>query len=138
MGSDDAGRVLVCEDEQELAENLAKLLQLNGFEARICHDGPAALAEAARWRPTAAIIDIGLPGTTGYALAQQMREVLGKEVLLIAVTGYGGPGDIELARHAGFNWHFEKPAPHSFLIEVLRNPNRKPIARQDGVPLTPR
>ena len=137
MGSAQAGRVLVCEDEQDLAANLARVLQLHGYEARICHDGPAAIAEASRWRPTAAIIDIGLPGTTGYALAREMRELLGKEVLLIALTGYGGPGDIELARHAGFNWHFEKPAPHAFLIEVLRDPKRKPIARQDGVPLNP-
>jgi two-component system CheB/CheR fusion protein len=137
MGADQAGRILVCEDEHDLADQLAEMLELHGYEARVCHDGPSALQQAARWRPTAAIIDIGLPGTTGYALAQELQDLLGKEVLLIALTGYGAAGDIELARHAGFHWHFEKPAPHAFLIQVLRDPGRKPVARQDGVPLNP-
>jgi CheY-like chemotaxis protein len=137
MDSEQARRVLVCEDEADLAQHLAKLLQMEGHEVLVCHDGPAAIKKTNQWRPSAAIIDIGLPGTTGYALAQEIREVMGSEVLLIAVTGYGGPADIELARHAGFHWHFQKPAPASFIIEVLRNPNRKPIARQDGVQLNP-
>ncbi len=135
MGSDNARRVLLCEDEADLADHLANYLQMHGYEARICRDGPGAIKEATKWRPSAAIIDIQLPGTSGYALAQQLKDLLGTQVLLIAVTGYGSAADIELARHAGFHWHFEKPAPMSLLLQVLQNPNRKPIARQDGVPL---
>jgi DNA-binding response OmpR family regulator len=137
MSSQEASRVLVCEDEPELADHLAKFLQMHGYEVLICHDGPAAIKGTKQWRPTAAIIDIGLPGTTGYALAQEIKALMGSEVLLIAVTGYGGAADIELARHAGFHWHFQKPAPPSFLVEVLRSPNRKPLTRQDGVQLNP-
>ncbi len=137
MGSVHARRVLVCEDDADLAESLAKHVEMDGYQVRVCHDGPAALEHATKWQPFAAIIDIQLPGASGYALAQQLREILGAELLLIAMTGYGGAADIELARHAGFHWHFEKPAPAAFLLEVLRNPNRKPLARPDGVPLKP-
>ena len=137
MGSLNARRILVCEDNPDVAEQLAKHLEMDGYQVRVCYDGPAAIKQATKWQPFAAIVDIQLPGTSGYALAQELRELLGAELLLIALTGYGGAADIELARHAGFHWHFEKPAPAGFLLEVLRNPKRKPVARQDGVPLNP-
>ncbi len=126
----------MCEDQQDAAESLATLLRLHGYEVLVCHDGPSATAKAAKWQPTAAIIDIGLPDVTGYAVAQSIRELpFGSDVLLIAVTGYGSAADIEMARYAGFDWHFAKPAPPAFILEVLKDPKRKPIARQDGVPL---
>lgn len=137
MGTPKAGKVLLCEDEPDLADNLSRQLEMGGYEVRVCRDGPSAIRTAAQWPPFAAIIDIQLPLTSGYALAQQLRELLGDKVLLIAVTGYGSAADIELARHAGFHWHFEKPAPAAFLREVLRDPRRKPVARQDGVRLNP-
>jgi CheY-like chemotaxis protein len=130
--------VLICEDQKDAAETLATLLRLQGYEVLVCHDGPSATASVAKWRPDAAIIDIGLPEITGYAVAQFIRDLpFGSRVLLIAVTGYGSPADIEMARYAGFNWHFAKPAPPSFILEVLKDPRRKPVARQDGVPLNP-
>jgi CheY-like chemotaxis protein len=137
MGFVHERRVLVCEDDADLAENLAKHLEMDGYQVRVCRDGPSAIGHATKWQPFAAIIDIQFPGMSGYALAQQLRGVLGAELLLVAVTGYGGAADIELARHAGFHWHFEKPAPTAFLLEVLRDPKRKPVARQDGLPLNP-
>jgi two-component system, OmpR family, response regulator len=135
--SSEHARVLVCGDEPDLAVHLAKHLEMEGYEVRVCHDGPGAIRTAMKWRPFAAIIDIQLPGTSGYALAQELRELLGSDVLLIALTSYGGAADIELARQVGFHWHFQKPAPSGFIVEVLRDPNRKPVARQDGVPLNP-
>jgi CheY-like chemotaxis protein len=131
-------RVLICEDQKDTAETLATLLRSHGHEVLVCHDGPSAIAQARQWGPTAAIIDIGLPEITGYAVAQYIRELpFGADVLLIAITGYGSPADIEMARYAGFNWHFAKPAPPAFIVDVLQNPSRKPLARQDGVPLNP-
>jgi CheY-like chemotaxis protein len=136
MATQESRRILICEDQKETAETLAALLRLHGYEVFICHDGPSAIAKVANWRPSAAIIDIGLPDITGYGVAQFIRDLpFGSSVLLIAVTGYGSAADIELARHSGFNWHFAKPAPPAFILEVLQDPRRKPIARQDGVPL---
>jgi CheY-like chemotaxis protein len=136
MGTQESRRILICEDQQETAETLAALLRLRGYEVLVCYDGPSAIAKVAKWRPGAAIIDIGLPDITGYGVAQFIRDLpFGSSVLLIAVTGYGSAVDIELARHSGFNWHFAKPAPPALILEVLQDPRRLPIARQDGVPL---
>jgi CheY-like chemotaxis protein len=136
MGTDHARRILVCEDQKETADTLAALLRLHGYEVLVCYDGPSAIAKVAHWRPRAAIIDIGLPDITGYGVAQFIRDLpFGSSVLLIAVTGYGSAVDIELARHSGFNWHFAKPAPPALILEVLQDPRRLPIARQDGLPL---
>ena len=129
-------RVLICEDHRDAAETLAALLQCDGYELRVAHDGPSAIAQAQQWRPTVAIVDIGLPGVTGYAVAQSIRALPGgADVLLIAITGYGTASDIEMARHAGFDWHFAKPAHPAFIAEVLKHPDRAPIHRRDGIPL---
>ena len=118
-------RVLICEDQRDAAESLAALLRLQGYEVAICHDGHSAMDRATAWRPNAVVIDIGLPGATGYAVAQYIRELqFGREAVLIAVTGYSTPADIEMARYAGFNWHFAKPADPSFLMDVLEDPAR--------------
>ncbi len=99
-------RVLVCEDQLDTAESLAALLRLAG--------------QASAWRPTAAIIDIGLPGITGYAVAQYIRELAFGAEVLIAVTGYANPGDIEMARY------------------VLENPaQRPPAGRRAAIALHP-
>jgi CheY-like chemotaxis protein len=136
MSTQDARRVLICEDQPDAAETLAALLRSHGYEVLVCHDGPSAIAAVAKWRPSAAIIDIGLPQVTGYGVAQFIRELpFGATVLLIALTGYGSAADIELARHSGFDWHFAKPAPPAFILQVLQDPRRMPIARQDGIPL---
>jgi DNA-binding response OmpR family regulator len=130
-------RVLVCEDHKDSAESLAALLRLQGHEVLVCFDGTAALNEAPKWRPTAAIIDIGLPGITGYAVAQCIRQSLGNNVILIAVTGRTTRSDIEMARHAGFNWHLAKPPDTSFLMDVLEEPDRPPSGRLGAIPLNP-
>jgi CheY-like chemotaxis protein len=114
-------RVLVCEDQLDTAESLAALLRFAGHDVLVCHDGHAAIDQASAWRPTAAIIDIGLPGITGYAVAQYIRELaFGADVVLIGVTGYANPGDIEMARY------------------VLENPaQRPPAGRRAAIALHP-
>ena len=136
LGAEQTGRVLICEDGKDTAETLAAVLRLHGYEVVVCSDGQSAIARVENWRPTAAIIDIGLPGVTGYGVAQYIRGLpFGTGVVLIAVTGYGTPADIEMARSAGFNWHFSKPAHPSFVLDALANPRRERITRRDGVPL---
>jgi CheY-like chemotaxis protein len=131
-------RVLICEDQKDAAETYAAILRLSGHDVLVCFDGASAIAQAEKSRPTAAIIDIGLPGVTGYAVAQHIRRLpFGAGVLLIAITGYAKPADIEMARHAGFDWHFAKPAHPSFVLEVLEDPKREPMTRRDGTRLSP-
>jgi CheY-like chemotaxis protein len=131
-------RVLICEDQKDAAESLAALLRLQGYEVLVCPDGRCAIDQVPQWRPDAAIIDIGLPGITGYAVAQHIRALaFGGDVVLIAVTGYTTPADIEMAQRAGFNWHFAKPADASFLLDVLEDPALTPHGRIGAVPLNP-
>jgi CheY-like chemotaxis protein len=128
-------RVLLCEDHKDAAESLAALLRLQGHEVLVCNDGGSAIDKASRWRPTVAIIDIGLPGVTGYAVAQHIRESFGSGVVLIAVTGYTTPADIDMARYAGFDWHMAKPADSSFLMDVLEDPESAPPGRLGAIAL---
>jgi CheY-like chemotaxis protein len=138
LGAEQGARVLICEDGKDAAETLAAVLRLHGHEVLVCPDGQSAIAQAEKWRPTVAIIDIGLPGVTGYGVAQYIRRLpFGTSVLLIAITGYGTPADIEMARSAGFNWHFAKPAHPSFVLDTVENPKRERITRRDGIPLNP-
>jgi CheY-like chemotaxis protein len=60
-------------------------------------------------RPDVAIIDIGLPGMDGYAVAQHVRDALKQDIVLVALTGYGQPRDREMAAQAGFDVHLRKP-----------------------------
>ena len=60
-------------------------------------------------RPDVAIVDIGLPGMDGYAVAQHVRDALKQDVVLVALTGYGQPRDREMAAQAGFDVHLRKP-----------------------------
>lgn len=136
--AEETARVLVCEDQADIAQTLAALLTLSGHDVRVCHDGRSAIDQALDWRPTAAIIDIGLPGISGYGVAQFIRELsFGGDVLLIAVTGYATPADLEMARYAGFNWHFAKPAAPSVILDVLHSPDRRALTSDDGVLLSP-
>jgi CheY-like chemotaxis protein len=129
-------RVLVCEDQQEMSDALASFLRAYGHDVLACDNGKSAMDQAPVWQPGAAIIDIGLPDVTGYAVAQHMRELsFGSDLLLVALTAYAHPSDLEMARYAGFHWHFAKPARFAFIVDVLANPYRKPNGRRDGTPL---
>src|SRR5215212_7342939 len=87
-------RVLVVEDNIDAAETLQLLLRMSGYDTRAAHDGAAALTLAREWTPSAVLLDIGLPGKDGYAVAREMRALPGLEsALLVALTGYGADED---------------------------------------------
>jgi PAS domain S-box-containing protein len=115
-------RILVVDDSEDIAETLARLLELSGHEVTVAHDGPAALAEAEKIAPEVILLDIGMPGMNGYELARRLRQhprTCG--AALAALTGYGQPSDHERTSEAGFDAHFVKPVDVDALTAFLQN-----------------
>jgi PAS domain S-box-containing protein len=116
-----AKRVLVVDDNRDSAESLAKLLQLIGYQVRLAYDGPQALDEARSFLPQIVLLDIGMPGMSGHAVAQAIRAEgppLGV-ALLVAMTGWGHERDRQRSREAGFNAHLVKPVELNDLLPLL-------------------
>jgi signal transduction histidine kinase len=112
--------VLVVEDSAELAESMALLLGLWGYEVRVAHSGPAALAAVSAHPPDVVLLDIGLPEMSGYEVAEALRQrPETKNALLVALTGYGQEGDRRRALEAGFNCHVTKPVDPQALRDML-------------------
>ena len=115
-----AQRVLLVDDNVDAVESMEILLQAFGYEVSTAVHPEIALARLEAFAPTAAVIDIGLPGMDGYQLAAEIRRRLaGKPMRLIAFTGYGGAEDVARARQAGFDAHLVKPVDIDRLIAVL-------------------
>jgi two-component system, OmpR family, response regulator len=119
-GTAPARRVLLVDDSVDAAEALSMLLETLGHEVRTMHDGTSALAIVDEFRPEAVILDIGLPGMDGFALARELRKrPSAHDVLLIALTGYGGDEDRLRARAAGFDHHLVKPVSFADLEDLI-------------------
>jgi len=118
-------RVLVVDDNIDAAESTAAFLRLEGHEVKAVHDGLQALASLRVFDPHVVVLDIGLPGLDGYAVARQLRERGDtSHVLLIALTGYGQKEDRSRAAEAGFDYHFVKPAdPREIQAAIERGRN---------------
>jgi signal transduction histidine kinase/CheY-like chemotaxis protein len=112
-------RVLVVDDNVDLAELIAIALREEGFEATVAHEARAAMAAWRTFVPHAAVLDVGLPDMDGYALARALRQEHGAAPTLIAATGYGQKRDRSLAAEAGFDCHFVKPVSVHDLLAVL-------------------
>src|SRR5262249_54091870 len=103
-------RVLVVDDNMSSADSLGLIIKLWGHECRVSHSGPEALEEADVFRPDVVLLDIGLPGMDGHAVARELRsrpEL--SHVVLIAMTGHGREEDRRRTGEAGFNEHLVKP-----------------------------
>jgi signal transduction histidine kinase/ActR/RegA family two-component response regulator len=112
--------VVIVDDNVDAANSLGVLLKAIGHQVNITSNAKAALLDAARIRPHAFILDIGLPDIDGYELAKRLRKLEGcGDAVLIALTGYGQPQDQAMALEAGFNHHFVKPADTQRLAKVL-------------------
>ena len=124
-GAERPSRVLVVDDNVDLARGLARLLQIHGHDVRVAYDGPTGLDEAKNSKPDIVLLDIGLPGMDGYQLAAQLRRDESiKDVTLIAISGYGQEEDLRLAREAGFDHHLVKPIVSDDLIKLLKESAR--------------
>ncbi|HXI55397.1 MAG TPA: hybrid sensor histidine kinase/response regulator [Polyangia bacterium] len=112
-------RVLVVDDNVDIAELLSEALQDEGFQTAIAHDGHTALETWRRFVPHAAVLDVGLPDVDGYQLAKTLRTEYGKSATLIAATGYGQPKDRSRSAEVGFDCHLVKPVSLQDLVLVL-------------------
>jgi PAS domain S-box-containing protein len=113
-------RILVVEDDADVAEMLQVLLELWGHEVRVVCDGPTALVADRTFQPEVILLDIGLPGMDGYEVARQLRQQHGPaRPLLVAVTGYGSREDKRQAHRVGFDLHLTKPIDPEQLEALL-------------------
>jgi CheY-like chemotaxis protein len=114
-----AETILVVEDHDDGRESLCLALKLQGHRVLPAADGPAALDLLRRERASVAILDIGLPGMDGYQFARRSREAFGRQIVLIALTGYGLETDAEKAMQAGFDRHLTKPVDLQKLAQAI-------------------
>ena len=119
-------RILLVEDNADIRETLTELLVEDGYRVEGAVDGPQGLKRILSEVPSVALVDVGLPGFDGYELARRVRSQLGGAPVLIALTGYGQPGDRERALEAGFDDHVVKPVSVEDLYAAIeRTRNRK-------------
>lgn len=137
-GKSDGLRVLVVDDNIDLVMMLANSLRQKGYSVQSAHTGPDGLGVAQQWRPDVLLLDIGLPGLDGYEVARRLRRDpqlgnAGKQMRIIALTGYGRASDLTLAREAGFDGHLVKPVDFKDLEKMMA----LPAAARDSVAPSP-
>jgi len=113
------------DDNRDGAQSLGVLLKLLGAEVQVVHEGPAALEIIPSYAPTVVLLDIGMPGMDGYEVARRIRQQsTGRDLMLIALTGWGQEADRRRASQAGFDYHLLKPADITALKSLLTSPSR--------------
>jgi signal transduction histidine kinase len=113
-------KILVVDDNADAAESLAALLSIGGHETRMAHDGPEALQQAERFHPDIVFLDIGMPTLDGHETAKLIRrQPWGKDMVLVALTGWGQSEDRRRSKDAGFNHHLVKPADPAVVEKLL-------------------
>lgn len=113
-------RVLVVDDNEDSAESLRMLLEMDGHQVRTAHDGRDALAAAQEFQPEVVLLDIGLPDMSGHEVARRLaRDPRNRDVTLAALTGWGQAEDRRRSAEAGFQHHLVKPVHPAELKRVL-------------------
>jgi DNA-binding response OmpR family regulator len=111
--------VLVVDDNREATDSLALILRAEGYVVHTAYDGHLALEIIASSAPDAVVLDIGMPGLSGYDVVREVRRRLRKRPLLVALTAWSEVSDKILAKHVGFDHHLGKPADPRDLIKLL-------------------
>ena len=125
-------RVLICDDNVDAAYVLKQAFGLERHEVCVCNDGISCLETARQWRPDVVILDIGMPGLTGYEVAERLRSLEdAPRVLIIALSGWGTDSDRARSSAAGIDLHITKPADITTLLAAVRS---APASRSDRSP----
>jgi CheY-like chemotaxis protein len=110
-------RILVVDDNQDVRDAMTELLDMVGYSTQSAKDGPSALAAATAEAPDVVLLDLGMPGMSGYEVAPQLRRLAGgRELVIIAISGWGTPDVVTRTREAGIDFHLLKPVG----LETLR------------------
>jgi CheY-like chemotaxis protein len=114
------GRILVVDDLADAAASLAMVCEIYGAETRVACNGREALILCEQFHPDVVLMDISMPHMDGYEAARRLRaEEWGRNVVLIALTGWGRQGDVDAALAAGFDGHLLKPVGADSLLELI-------------------
>jgi len=126
-------RVLVVDDNRDAATSMVALLQAAGHQVREAHDGQEGLRLASEFTPEIGLLDLGMPGMSGFDVARELRRRTAQAPpRIIAVTGWGQESDRRLTREAGFDFHLTKPVNHTELDMLLSMPMPPPEAGGDA------
>jgi PAS domain S-box-containing protein len=118
-------RILVVDDNVDAATSVGHLLKMWGHEVQTAYNGPDALSMARTFKPQIVLLDIGMPGMSGYDVAKQLRsEPEFRGLIITALTGYGQPEDRRRSREAGFDHHLTKPPDPTALAALLQSPEK--------------
>jgi len=113
-------RVLVVDDNVDTVTTLAMLVQESGHDVRTAYDGSAVLEMALDYQPNVVLLDIGLPGLNGFEVAKRLRQQPTlKNIVLVAMTGYGQESDRKRSQEAGFDSHLVKPGDFGKVLQIL-------------------
>jgi CheY-like chemotaxis protein len=112
--------VLIVEDNDDGRDSLKLLLNLHGCSVETAADGLEGVRKGMQLRPVAAVIDVGLPGMSGYEVAWQLRNLFKNNVFLVAYTAWASPADRERAKQAGFDLLVSKTCQPEELLGILR------------------
>jgi len=116
-------RILVADDNRDVVESLAVLLELTGYRVERAYDGLQAVEAVERYRPDVVLLDIGMPNLNGYEACRRIREQpWGRDLRIVALTGWGQEKDRERSKAAGFSSHLVKPVDRSDLLRLLAEP----------------
>ena len=131
-------RILVADDNVDSAMSWSLLMEDSGHRVVTVHDGLAAVEAAGHFMPQVVLLDVGMPHLDGYEVARRIRaSSWGRDMLLIAITGWGQAKDRDLAREAGFDEHFTKPLDPDQLTQTLRDAGRRLEQREQRADLPP-
>ncbi|WP_317166034.1 CheR family methyltransferase [Spirosoma arboris] len=120
LSSTPGRRILVVDDNPDAADTFALLLEMSGHTVDVRYTGEQAMEAAERLQPEVVLLDIGMPGLDGYETARLIRQQpWGRDVILIALTGYGQAGDKRRSQEASFNGHLVKPVGLEAVVELL-------------------
>ena len=113
-------RVLVVDDNHDVADSTASVMRMNGCEVHVAYDGKAAIESVQRLKPDAVLLDIGLPTFDGYLVAEHIRAQPDNEgTMLVAVSGYGQEQDRARSKSVGFDYHVVKPIDPAALASLI-------------------
>ena len=115
-----SSRTLIVDDNRDSAASLAMLLEMSGHTTQLAYDGWEAVKLAMTFKPDVVLLDLSLPQLDGFEAARRIRrEPWGRDMILVALTGWGQNEARERSRAAGFDAHLVKPVDHEVIMGLL-------------------